>query len=90
VSGNIPKSIAITGVLYRIGTYLFPVLGKIAELYLDAVDSEEFMTDAYINTTISVEEFEKLKKQGKAARPTRNKLTKTPGQYKLVEKSMDI
>ena len=57
------------GLLYRIGTYVFRVLGKIAEIYLDAVDSEELKTDAYINTTISVEEFEKLKKQGKAVAP---------------------
>jgi hypothetical protein len=27
------------------------------------------MADGYINTTISVEEFEKLKKQGKAVSP---------------------
>ena len=57
------------GLLYRVGTNVFRVLGKIAEIYLDAVDSEELKTDAYINTTISVEEFEKLKKQGKAVAP---------------------
>ncbi|MFW9906642.1 MAG: hypothetical protein ACFFFH_20205 [Candidatus Thorarchaeota archaeon] len=57
------------GLLYQIGTYLFPFLGKIAELYLDVVDSEELMNNAYSNTTISVEEFNKLHQQGKAISP---------------------
>ena len=57
------------GVLYWFGTRVFPILGKIGEIYLNVVDSEELMADAYLNTTISLEEFEKLKKQGKALSP---------------------
>lgn len=57
------------GLLYRLGTYGFPVLGKIAELYLKAVGSEQLMTDAYSDTMISVTEFEKLRQQGIAVSP---------------------
>ena len=55
------------GLLFKTGTYLFPVFGKIAEIYLYAVDSHELMNNAYMNTTISVKEFNKLAKQGMAA-----------------------
>ncbi|MGA1826481.1 MAG: PQQ-binding-like beta-propeller repeat protein [bacterium] len=54
------------GLLYRIGTYAYPVLGKIAELYLEAVGSEELMTNAYSSTIISVAEFDKQNKEGTA------------------------
>jgi len=57
------------GLLYRIGTYAFPVLGKIAEYYLDVVDSQELMTDAYSDTMIGVDEFNKLHQQGFAISP---------------------
>jgi hypothetical protein len=57
------------GFLYRIGTYVYPILGKIAELYLDAVDSQEFMTNAYSGTMIGVNEFNKLYQQGIAVSP---------------------
>ena len=52
------------GMLYWLGTRAFPVLGKIAELYLSAVDSGELMTNAYSGTMISVDEFNKLQQQG--------------------------
>lgn len=54
------------GLLSRIGTSLFPLLGKVAETYLDVIDSRELMDKAYINTTISVEDFKRLKEQGTA------------------------
>jgi len=57
------------GLLYRIGTHIFPVLGKIAEYYLAAVDSKDLMTNAYSGTTISVSEFNNLHRQGLALAP---------------------
>jgi hypothetical protein len=57
------------GILYRIGTYTFPVLGKIAELYLGAVGSHELMANAYSATMISIAEFNKLHQQGVAVSP---------------------
>ncbi len=54
------------GFLSKTGTYLFPVLGKVAEIYLYAVDSHELMDNAYIKTTIPVKEFDSLEKQGAA------------------------
>lgn len=55
------------GVLYRVGTHLFPSLGKIAEIYLDAVNSEDLMTNAYSDTMISATEFNKQRRKGIAA-----------------------
>ena len=52
------------GFLYNLGTNVFPVLGKIAEESLELIGEEHFINAAYSNTTISVEEFNKLKKQG--------------------------
>jgi len=57
------------GFLYRIGTHLFPALGKVAESGLGLASQKEYMDDAYTKTTISVEEFEKLKKRGQAIAP---------------------
>lgn len=54
------------GLLSKTGTYLFPVFGKIAEIYLDAVNSHELMDNAYLKTTISVDEFNRLNTQGGA------------------------
>jgi hypothetical protein len=54
------------GLLYTMGTYIFPVLGRIAEIYLNIFDSRELMDNAYIDTTISVEEFNKSYKYGTA------------------------
>jgi hypothetical protein len=54
------------GLLSKTGTYLFPVFGKIAEMYLDAVDSHDLMDNAYSKTTISILEFNSLEKQGTA------------------------
>ncbi|MBN1186127.1 MAG: right-handed parallel beta-helix repeat-containing protein [Bacteroidales bacterium] len=51
------------GFLSKAGTYLFPVFGKIAEMYLYAVDSHELMDNAYKKTTISIREFNNLEKQ---------------------------
>ena len=45
------------GWLYRIGTYAYPILGKIAEFYLDVAGSRDLMTNAYIDTTIDITEF---------------------------------
>ena len=50
-------------------TNVFPVLGKIAEESLELIGEEHFINAAYSNTTISVEEFNKLKKQGSAVTP---------------------
>jgi hypothetical protein len=57
------------GLLYKAGTCLFPVLGKIAEYYLDVVGSEELMMNAYSATTISVPQYNKLHQQGVAIAP---------------------
>ncbi len=59
------------GFLYRVGTYSFPVLGKIAEYYLGIVGAERLKVDAYADTTISVEEYKILEHQGKAVAPHR-------------------
>jgi hypothetical protein len=57
------------GSLYNFGTHVFPVLGKIAEGCLRLLGQEDYMNDAYVSTTIGVEEFKKLKKQGRAVTP---------------------
>jgi hypothetical protein len=57
------------GLLYKAGTYLFPVFGKIAEYYLDAVGSKELMTNAYSGTTISISDYNKFHQQGVAIAP---------------------
>ncbi|MFC1845095.1 hypothetical protein ACFLZ5_09950 [Thermodesulfobacteriota bacterium] len=57
------------GFLYNLGTNVFPVLGKIAEESLELIGEEHFINAAYSNTIISVEEFNKLKKQGSAVAP---------------------
>ncbi len=54
------------GLLSKIGTHLFPALGKIAEFYLGMFGEEELMKDAYIKTTISIKDFNKLHRDGKA------------------------
>lgn len=57
------------GFLYQFGTYIFPVLGKIAEGGLELIGHKDYMVDAYSKTTISVEEFKELEKQGLAIAP---------------------
>jgi hypothetical protein len=57
------------GFLYKIGTQLFPILGKIAEESLKLVGEEKFIDEAYSDTTISIEEFKKLEKEGLAIAP---------------------
>ena len=57
------------GVLYNIGTYIFPVLGELAEKILMLIGEETFIAAAYSDTTISVEEFKKLEKRGQAITP---------------------
>jgi parallel beta-helix repeat protein/predicted outer membrane repeat protein len=57
------------GFLYILGTNVFPVLGKIAEESLELIGEDHFIDAAYSYTTISVEEFYKLKKQGSAFTP---------------------
>jgi hypothetical protein len=64
------------GWLYRIGTYAYPILGKIAEFYLDVAGSRDLMTNAYIDTTIDITEFNKLHQQGIAISPH---VVKDPG-----------
>jgi hypothetical protein len=59
------------GILYSVGTHAFPVLGKIAEFYLDIVGAEKLKVDAYADTTISIKEFKALEQQGKAVAPHR-------------------
>ncbi len=54
------------GLLQKIGTYIFPILGRIAEIYLDIAGSKDLMTNAYIKTTISEEEYNKMNKEGAA------------------------
>ena len=57
------------GFLYNLGTKVFPILGKIAEECLELIGEEHFINAAYSNTTISVEEFNKLEKEGQAIAP---------------------
>jgi predicted outer membrane repeat protein len=57
------------GSLYNFGTHVFPVLGKIAEGCLRLLGQEDYMNDAYVSTTIGVEEFKKLKSEGRAIAP---------------------
>jgi len=57
------------GFLYNLGTNVFPVLGKIAEESLELIGEDHFIDAAYSNTTISVEDFEQLEKQGQAIAP---------------------
>ena len=73
------------GLLYRAGTYTFPVLGKIADCYLDIVGAEKLKTDAYADTTISIEEFKTLEQQGKAIAPHRVNFEDEPGEEPLQE-----
>ena len=73
------------GILYRVGTYSFPVLGKIAEYYLDIVGAEKLKTDAYADTTISIEEFKTLEQQGKAVAPHRVNFEDEPGEESVQE-----
>ena len=73
------------GILYRVGTYSFPVLGKIAEYYLDIVGAEKLKTDAYADTTISIEEFKALEQQGKAVAPHRVNFEDEPGEESVQE-----
>jgi hypothetical protein len=57
------------GFLYNFGTNVFPVLGKIAEGSLELIGKDHFINAAYSNTIISVEEFNRLKKEGRAIAP---------------------
>ena len=57
------------GVLYWIGTHFYPLLGKIAEFYLVAVDSEDLMKNAYSDTLIGISEFNNQNRQGIAVCP---------------------
>ncbi len=75
------------GILYKIGTYVFPVLGKIAEGSLRLIGEEEYIEQAYNNTTISVEEFEKLEKKGLAIAP---KTVKNIERSKQEQSSTDL
>jgi hypothetical protein len=57
------------GVLYNIGTHIFPILGELAERILKVIGEEKFIDAAYSETTISIEEFKKLEKKGQAIAP---------------------
>lgn len=57
------------GVLYNIGTYIFPILGELAEKTLKVIGEEKYIDAAYSDTTISVEEFTKLERRGQAIAP---------------------
>jgi hypothetical protein len=57
------------GVLYNIGTYIFPILGELAGKILKVIGEEKYIDAAYSDTTISVEEFNKLKRRGQAITP---------------------
>jgi len=57
------------GFLYKIGTWLFPKLGYIAEESLKLLGKEKYIESAYSDTTISIDEFNELKKQGLAIAP---------------------
>jgi hypothetical protein len=57
------------GLLYRLGTRLFPVLGKIAEESLELLGQESYIDAAYSETTISVAEFRQLERKGLAVAP---------------------
>jgi len=64
------------GYLYKSGTKLFPILGKIAEKTLKVIGEEKSIDAAYSDTTISIEEFTKLERRGQAIAP---KLVKDRG-----------
>ena len=57
------------GLLYNIGTHVFPVLGRIAEESLELLGEEKFIDEAYSDTTISVENFKDLERKGLAVAP---------------------
>ena len=57
------------GVLYNIGTYIFPVLGELAAKILMVIGKEKFIAAAYSDTTISVEAFKKFERRGQAIAP---------------------
>jgi hypothetical protein len=57
------------GFLYNLGTHVFPILGKIAEKSLALIGEQKFIDEAYSDTTISIEEYKRLKKKGLAITP---------------------
>ena len=57
------------GFLYTLGTHMFPILGKIAEKSLELLGKEKFIEAAYSDTTISIEEYKRLEKEGLAIAP---------------------
>ena len=57
------------GFLYNIGTHLFPILGKIAEKSLMFIGEQKYIDAAYLNSTISIEEYKRLEKDGQAIAP---------------------
>ena len=57
------------GFLYKAGTYVFPILGKIAEKSLRLIGEQKFIDLAYSDTTVSIEEFKRLEKKGLAIAP---------------------
>jgi hypothetical protein len=73
------------GLLYNTGTYVFPLLGKIAEKSLELIGEEKFIDSAYLDTTISIEEFEKLKIQGQAIAPKVVKEIYPPPKEYIIE-----
>ena len=58
------------GLLYRIGIYAYLILGKIAELSLSAVNSEELMNNAYSGTMISVNDLKNYTNRDLTSRRT--------------------
>ena len=57
------------GFLYKAGTYLFPILGRIAAKSLALIDEQKFIDAAYSDTTISIEEYKRLETEGRAIAP---------------------
>ena len=57
------------GLLYNLGTHMFPILGKIAEKSLMLIGEQKFIDASYSDTTISIEKYKKLEKEGLAVAP---------------------
>jgi hypothetical protein len=57
------------GFLYNLGTHVFPIFGKIAEISLALIGEQKYIEAAYSDTTISIEEYRRLEKEGLAIAP---------------------
>ena len=73
------------GFLYKLGTHVFPIFGRISEEGLELIGEQKYIDEAYRNTTISVGAFEELEKKGLAIAPKVVKEAFTPQQEFIFE-----